>query len=1019
MAETLISPGVLARENDQSQVTSQPVQAGACLVGPTVLGRVGIPKLVTSYSEYLSAFGSTFASGSNEYSYFTSISAYNYFNNGGTSLIVNRVASGSFSQATTTAKGLFPGDPIRNDIESGDLTPAPWSFTASMGSTGQLGTAFSGTAAAAAPYTSTIFDVVTSTALGSFTSDALAKPLKSSIAANITPVATGTYNAVPITVGTNATATANFEIVADDYTNGGSTVAIASAGSGYADGETATIAAGALGTGFIKTTPITSATYIVASSPNLGNQAAAVIASPVPNTPTVGAGGAGATFSVETTKAVGRLFSFGNAIAPNLFTYGDTGVAVGAYVQGVSAAIPITGDAATGGVASIAGNGGTISLTVDPNGAITSCQVSGVGSSGFVENEVITFTQAVLTDPAIGNLTAAVGGPVTLTLAAAGGADNIDTTVANVTATAQGVNYQVGDSFEFAGTDLGYSSGTVTLTLGQASFLEDSPATTFTIFGDTAAGTTQISSNLLIQPTSVKLNTQGTSDFKGIASVTIPLANFGTPSTDGVITFTNADLVDEESFTLETLTDGIVMNSYTSPESANGTLDSGSADNIRWEIQASDTTTGTFSLIIRQGNDTATSKRILEIFPNISLDPKQSNYIERVVGTQKKTLNGAGTSDPFISTEGSYRNGSRYVRVSAVDWPTPNYFDNNGAAKAAFANYLPDVGSGSFGGGEGALITSNAGYEQELYYDKITDANSQGIKDGVGNGIESYTDAFNVLANKDDYQYNIISAPGLYISSGNWATPLNVMIDNTANRGDAIAIVDLVSYAGGSVTTAVTQAGTLDNSYAAAYWPWVQIIDPDTRDLVWTVPSSMIPGVYAYNDRTSEAWFAPAGINRGGLSTVVQAQRKLTQTNRDTLYTGKVNPIATFPGRGVVVFGQKTLQSQASALDRINVRRLLIALKSYIVQIADNLVFEQNTAATRNNFLSQVNPYLESVQQRQGLYAFKVVMDASNNGPDVVDRNQMVGAIYIQPTKTAEFIYLDFNILPTGAEFPS
>jgi len=181
----------------------------------------------------------------------------------------------------------------------------------------------------------------------------------------------------------------------------------------------------------------------------------------------------------------------------------------------------------------------------------------------------------------------------------------------------------------------------------------------------------------------------------------------------------------------------------------------------------------------------------------------------------------------------------------------------------------------------------------------------------------------------------------------------------------------------------------------------------------------MIPGVYAYNDRTSEAWFAPAGINRGGLSTVVQAERKLTQTNRDDLYTGKVNPIATFPGKGVVVFGQKTLQSQASALDRINVRRLLIALKSYIVQIADNLVFEQNTAATRNNFLSQVNPYMESVQQRQGLYAFKVVMDASNNGPDVVDRNQMVGAIYVQPTTTAEFIYLDFNILPTGAHFPS
>jgi len=163
----------------------------------------------------------------------------------------------------------------------------------------------------------------------------------------------------------------------------------------------------------------------------------------------------------------------------------------------------------------------------------------------------------------------------------------------------------------------------------------------------------------------------------------------------------------------------------------------------------------------------------------------------------------------------------------------------------------------------------------------------------------------------------------------------------------------------------------------------------------------------------------PVGINRGGLTNVVRAERPLTSTNRDTLYEANVNPIASFPATGVVVYGQKTLQKQASALDRVNVRRLLIALKGYISQVAQNLVFEQNTAATRNNFLAAVNPYLESVQQRQGLYAFKVVMDDSNNTPDVIDRNQLVGAIYLQPTRTAEFIYLDFNVLPTGATFPA
>ena len=153
------------------------------------------------------------------------------------------------------------------------------------------------------------------------------------------------------------------------------------------------------------------------------------------------------------------------------------------------------------------------------------------------------------------------------------------------------------------------------------------------------------------------------------------------------------------------------------------------------------------------------------------------------------------------------------------------------------------------------------------------------------------------------------------------------------------------------------------------------------------------------------------------MSTVLQPERKLTVNDRNLLYQGNVNPIATFPGVGTVIYGQKTLQKKASALDRVNVRRLLIALKGYIGQLAENIVFEPNTQVTRNRFLSQVNPYLESVQQRQGLYAFQVVMDETNNTPDVVDRNQLVGTIYLQPTKTAEYIQLDFNILPTGATF--
>ena len=147
-------------------------------------------------------------------------------------------------------------------------------------------------------------------------------------------------------------------------------------------------------------------------------------------------------------------------------------------------------------------------------------------------------------------------------------------------------------------------------------------------------------------------------------------------------------------------------------------------------------------------------------------------------------------------------------------------------------------------------------------------------------------------------------------------------------------------------------------------------------------------------------------------------KKKLTHTDRDTLYEGRVNPIASFPGQGVVVFGQKTLQKKASALDRVNVRRLLINLKKFVANSSRTLVFEQNTTDLRNQFLNVVNPYLEQVQSNSGLSAFRVVMDDSNNTPDVVDRNQLVGQIFIQPTRTAEFIVLDFVVQPTGATFP-
>ena len=458
-------------------------------------------------------------------------------------------------------------------------------------------------------------------------------------------------------------------------------------------------------------------------------------------------------------------------------------------------------------------------------------------------------------------------------------------------------------------------------------------------------------------------------------------------------------------FVLETISEGEIMNIGTALLSG-GALATGSSDNIRWEIAGVNTSSGTFSLLIRRGDDTTNSKIVVEQYNNLSLDPYSSNYISKVIGDVDHTLVNDG-SDYYIQESGSYANASRFVRVKQVNYNTPRYFDNTGTAKSEFTGYLPVVGSGSFNGAVGSNIPTGRAAN---YYNNISSADSQGLE-----GTD-YTNAISLMSNVDEYKYNVIAVPGLLNSEH--STQITSIVNNTIARGDSISVIDLVKY-NTAIATAITQAAGFDSSYAATYWPWLQTIDPNIGEQVWVPASTMIPGVYAFTDASSDPWFAPAGITRGGLGQVTRAERKLSAGNRDDLYEANINPIATFPQSGVVVFGQKTLQKRASALDRINVRRLLISLKSFISQIADNLVFEQNSASTRNNFLSQVNPYLESVQQRQGLYAFKVVMDDTNNTPDVVDRNELIGQIFIQPTRTAEYIMLDFNVLPTGATFPA
>jgi uncharacterized protein len=678
MAETLVSPGVLARENDQSFITQQPVQIGAAIVGPTVKGPVEQPTLVTSYSDYQNRFGTTFESGSEVFTYFTSISAYNYFNNGGNTLLVTRVVSGS------TAAWGYASATIQNNNESGVLALA------------DLGAGTGGT---------------------------------------YTDVANNTYPGIALTGSLSGT--------------------------------------GAIATVVLNTELVTSVTV---------------------TTP----------------------------------------------------------------------------------------------GSGFAVGEVITFAGSLITD----------------------------------------------------GVDVG--SGTQTVT-----------------------------------------------------------------------TLVDSNIVNATAVTFEAIDKGSLWNNAGTATS--GSLDSGSIDNVRWQVVTSNTASGTFSLVVRRGDDSNNNPVVLESWTNMSLDPTQPNFVSRVIGDNKFNYN---ATENYLEVSGSYPNRSRFIRVKEVNSPTPNYLDNAGNAKDIYTGSIPVVGSGSangsFSGGTGSNLS---GYTAggNYYYKAGT---ASGANPGVTQGLvgSDYDNMLDLLANQDDYAFNVLLTPGLFNSAH--ASQTTTAINNTQNRGDSIYVLDPIVY-GSTIDATTTQAASRNTSYAAMYWPWLQTIDPDSGQNVWVPASTMIGGVYAYNDSVSEPWFAPAGINRGGLGNVIRPERKLTQSNRDSLYTNNVNPIASFPGVGTVVYGQKTLQRQASALDRVNVRRLLIALKGYISQVSQTLLFEQNTAATRNNFLAAVNPYLESVQQRQGLYAFKVVMDDSNNTPDVIDRNQLVGAIYLQPTKTAEFIILDFNVLPTGATFPA
>jgi phage tail sheath protein FI len=545
----------------------------------------------------------------------------------------------------------------------------------------------------------------------------------------------------------------------------------------------------------------------------------------------------------------------------------------------------------------------------------------------------------------------------------------------------------------------------VAVTLVSASY--DNGTNTLSLTGS-AAGT---AGNVAITTSSIDGNNQGFFVLAGTTGL-----QGGTNSTST-----------STSFTLETLADGTIMNNASTEATTNNILKSGSKHNVRYEIASVNNNKGTFNLLIRAGNDNIKRKQTLETFNNLSLDPNSTNYISKVIGDQKQTVRTEGTTK-YLQLSGSYPNASRFVRVKST-LNTSDYLDENGNIRSNAASAsLPAVGSGSSQGGFSGGTDGHSGFDAlgnhngdsgvtAAFYEKIEENNSQGLDPTAANdGEDSYKEALDLLANQDEFDVNLILMPGIIDSVHSSITAK--AIDVCEDRGDCFTIIDPVTY-GSTLTAATTRGDARDSNFAAMYWPWVKVPDSQLAGTQrWVPPSVVLGGVYAFNDRVAHPWFAPAGLNRGGITTAIQAERKLTQGNRDDLYDSNINPIATFPGQGVTVFGQKTLQKKASALDRINVRRLLIRVKKFIASSSRFLVFEQNTAATRRRFLGIVNPFLEQVQSQSGLSAFRVVMDETNNTPDTIDRNQLVGQLFLQPTRTAEFIVLDFTIQPTGASFP-
>jgi hypothetical protein len=375
------------------------------------------------------------------------------------------------------------------------------------------------------------------------------------------------------------------------------------------------------------------------------------------------------------------------------------------------------------------------------------------------------------------------------------------------------------------------------------------------------------------------------------------------------------------------------------------------------------------------------------------------------------------------------------IRITAA---SASYYQSGsrrlGVSKTATDDYksLIDLGYDKFtvplwGGFDGFDITK----PDPLYNAGM----GTGVTDKSNYIFNTYKRAIDTVADPEFVDMNLMAVPGL-TKDGLTTQMINVCED----RADALALIDLPGVylpnheayyrdITRRQTKDPSQAANdlrqrqIDSSYGATFYPWVQTTDEGTGQNVWVPPTVAMMGVLASSERQSQIWFAPAGFNRGGLSDgaagipVVGVTRRLTSKDRDILYEARINPIASFPSTGIVVFGQKTLQERPSALDRINVRRLVIFLKKQISILSTRILFDQNVQATWNRFKGLVEPFLANVKTEFGITDYRLILDESTTTPDLVDQNIVYAKIMVKPARAIEFIAIDFIIASTGASF--